>query len=366
MPAHYDPLAPTLAGVQNVNPTSSGTQFADDEVEDYEDDEGELGHNPPPHDFQLGSNWHDPNQGWYYQPPQYYLSPDPVVQSAFDQEHYAAQLANYYQLLAEQKAAHAEQENEQLRQTLRQQSVLQNQSQLSAPTQSSMPTAAAMLAGPLGSQTAASAAPPILTTSHTTIPAAKLPEHTYLIYCLAADQVMLTHYVDPRVQQSDMSASTQLHTDLSQSMLDTKAHDAKQLHKLHIKTFDSASKAWSKWQQNFDMDMLSAEVQCTSWVTVVTQYHDDPAYKAYEHWTMWRIGCQTLTWDQLAKLFENQFQEKKLPVNAHLELCALTFTKGKDDFLMFAIDFLNLVNFSYQLLYPDQLDTIASTELHIN
>ncbi len=30
---------------------------------------------------------------------------------------------------------------------------------------------------------------------------------------------------------------------------------------------------------------------------------------------------------------------------------------------MFTIDFLNLVNFSYQELFPDQLDQIASMEL---
>ncbi|MCP4526400.1 MAG: hypothetical protein GY833_10870, partial [Aestuariibacter sp.] len=74
-------------------------------------------------------------------------------------------------------------------------------------------------------------------------------------------------------------------------------------------------------------------------------------------------GCQTITWSQLAQLFENQFQEKKEPFNTHLELRALTFTKGKDDFLMFAIDFMNLMNYSNQELNPDQLDCIASREL---
>ncbi len=88
------------------------------------------------------------------------------------------------------------------------------------------------------------------------------------------------------MQQSDMIASTQLCTDLPQSTLDIKAHDAKQLHKLRIKTFDSASKAWSKWQWNFEVDMLSAEVPCSSWVAVIARYLDDPAYKASEHWTM--------------------------------------------------------------------------------
>ncbi len=107
-----------------------------------------------------------------------------------------------------------------------------------------------------------------------------------------------------------MSASTQLCTDLSQLTLGIKAHNAKQLHKLHIKTFDSALKAWSKWQQNFEVDMLSAEVPRSSWVTIVGRYLDDAAYKAYEHWTTRHIGCQTITWSQLAQLFKNQFQER--------------------------------------------------------
>ncbi len=46
------------------------------------------------------------------------------MQSAFDQERYAAQLANYYQSIAEQDTACAQQENEQLHQTIWQQSVL--------------------------------------------------------------------------------------------------------------------------------------------------------------------------------------------------------------------------------------------------
>ncbi len=109
--------------------------------------------------------------------------------------------------------------------------------------------------------------------------------------------------------------------------------------------------------------MLSAQVPRESWVAIVARYLDDAAYKAYEHWTMRRIGCQTLTWDQLAKLFKNQFQENKLLVNAHLQLRALTFNKGKDDFFMFIIDFMDIVNFSNQELYPNQLDRIASREL---
>ncbi len=65
---NYDPLASTLASIQKENPAPSGTQFADDEVEDYGDDDGELGYTPPLHDFQPGSDWYDPNQGGYYQP----------------------------------------------------------------------------------------------------------------------------------------------------------------------------------------------------------------------------------------------------------------------------------------------------------
>ncbi len=71
-----------------MNPAPSGTPFADDDAGDYEDyegDEGELGYNPPPHDSQHGSDWHNPNLGGYYQPPQFYPLPDPEIQSVFDQ-----------------------------------------------------------------------------------------------------------------------------------------------------------------------------------------------------------------------------------------------------------------------------------------
>ncbi len=102
-------------------------------------------------------------------------------------ERYATQLTNYYQLIADQDAACTQQEVEWLRQTIQQHSTLQNQSQLSAPTQSSTPTATAMLAGQLGSQTAASAALPALALSDTTVPAVDLPEHHYSIYYPTSD-----------------------------------------------------------------------------------------------------------------------------------------------------------------------------------
>ncbi len=69
-------------------------------------------------------------------------------------------------------------------------------------------------------------------------------------------------------------------------MIEIKAHDARLLHKLHIRQFDSATKAWSKWQWNFEVDMLSTQVPHESWVAIVACYLDDAAYKVYEHWTM--------------------------------------------------------------------------------
>ncbi len=66
--------------------------------------------------------------------------------------------------------------------------------------------------------------------------------------------------------------------------------------------------------------MNSAGVPEDAWDAIVGRYLDNATYKAYEHWTTRRIGCQTITWSQLAQLFENQFQEKKEPFNAHLEL----------------------------------------------
>ncbi len=65
--------------------------------------------------------------------------------------------------------------------------------------------------------------------------------------------------------------------------------------------------------------MNSAGVPEDAWVAIMARYLDNAAYKAYEHWTMRRIGCQTISWQTLAQLFEKQVQEKKLPANAHLE-----------------------------------------------
>ncbi len=180
-------------------------QFANEEAEDYGDDEyRELGYNLPPCEFQPSSAWYDPNQGRYYLPPQNYPLPDPVIWNTFDQERYTARLANHYQSVTEQnakvaedKTAHAKQEIEWLHQTIQQQSTLQNQSQFSAPAQFSTPNANAMLAGQLGSQTAVSAAPPVLSQSAMTIPAADLPAGTYSIYCLLPNPATVTQCVDP-------------------------------------------------------------------------------------------------------------------------------------------------------------------------
>ncbi len=131
-----------------------------------------------------------------------------------------------------------------------------------------------------------SAVPPVLSQSTTTIPAAELPAGTYSVYCLPPDPATVTQYVDPRVQQMDITSSMQLRTDLPQSMLNVKASDTKLLHKMNIKQFNSATKAWSKWQRNFEVDMLSAGVPEDSWVAIVARYLDDAAYKAYKHWTM--------------------------------------------------------------------------------
>ncbi len=105
LPVQNDLLNPGLANVHNQNPALSSAHPADNEVEDYGDDDyGAQSYNPLLRKSQLGSGWHDPNQNGYYQPQHNYLSPDPAVQHAFDQERYAARLANYYQMVAEQNA----------------------------------------------------------------------------------------------------------------------------------------------------------------------------------------------------------------------------------------------------------------------
>ncbi len=56
LPAQSDLLGPSLASIQNVNPTLSGAPHANDEAGDYEGDEGEQGYHPPPCDYQHGSD----------------------------------------------------------------------------------------------------------------------------------------------------------------------------------------------------------------------------------------------------------------------------------------------------------------------
>ncbi len=160
-----------------------------------------------------------------------------------------------------------------------------DQSQISTPAQASTPNVDAMLAGTQATQIAMSAAPPVLLPMVTTIPAAALPAGTYSVYCPPPDPATVTQYVDPRVQQTDITSSTQLRTDLPQSTFKVKPSDAKLLHKMHIKQFESASKAWTKWRQNFEIDMNCAGVPEEVWVAIVALYLDDTAYKAYEHWT---------------------------------------------------------------------------------
>ncbi len=87
LPAQNDLLDPGLAGTPNQTPILSNTQLADNEA----GDNGRVqSHDPLPCESQSGSGWYNPNWNGYYQPMQTYPLPDPVVQHAFDQEHYAA------------------------------------------------------------------------------------------------------------------------------------------------------------------------------------------------------------------------------------------------------------------------------------
>ncbi len=85
LPVQNDLLNPGLANVHNQNPALFSACPANNEAEDY----GAQGYNPPLHESQLGSGWHDPNQNGYYQPQHNYPSTDPTVQHAFNQECYA-------------------------------------------------------------------------------------------------------------------------------------------------------------------------------------------------------------------------------------------------------------------------------------
>ncbi len=169
--------------MHNLNPALSTTQLVDNGAVNLNAGRV-LGHGPPPRESQSSNGWYNPNQNGSYLPTQTYQSPNPIVQHALAQEHYAAQLASHYQLVAErnakvaeEKATRAEQEIDRLHRVIRQQSTLQNPSSLVAPAQTSMLNVNAPLAGQLADQTAASAAPPVLSQTAMTTPAVDLPDY---------------------------------------------------------------------------------------------------------------------------------------------------------------------------------------------
>ncbi len=127
---------------------------------------------------------------------------------------------------------------------------------------------------------------------------------TYSIYCTKPDAEVAVQCDDPRLQHLNIISSTTVRTDLLHETLAIQACDASKLHKMHIPKFDSKIKQWTRWQRNFEVDMQNAGVPRLSWMVIISRYMDDPSYKAYEHWTMRKIGCQTISWDELAKLFE--------------------------------------------------------------
>ncbi len=94
-----------LAGVCSQNPALSNTQPVGNGAVDFGSNKRKVqGYDLSMHASQYKSRWNNPNQNGYYQPMQNYPSSDPVVQHAFNQEHYAAQMANHYQLVAKQNA----------------------------------------------------------------------------------------------------------------------------------------------------------------------------------------------------------------------------------------------------------------------
>ncbi len=100
-------MDPGLPGVYSQNTALSDTQPVDSGVVNLSESRAQ-GYDPPPRGSQFGSDWRNLNQDGYYQPMQIHSFSNLTLQHAFDQERYAAQLAEYYQSVAEQNAKAAE------------------------------------------------------------------------------------------------------------------------------------------------------------------------------------------------------------------------------------------------------------------
>ncbi len=95
--------------------------------------------------------------------------------------------------------------------------------------------------------------------------------------------------------------------------------------KVHIHQFAATTRKWNWWHYDFEVAMKGADIPRERWVAVLPSLLDDSSRDACKELTGPRRGNQTLSWTELADLFEACFQEKTDPNNVLLMLKALKF-----------------------------------------
>ncbi len=102
--------------------------------------------------------------------------------------------------------------------------------------------------------------------------------------------------------------------------------------KVRIQQFDATTCWWNRWRYDFEVAMKGAEIPQARWVAVLPSHLDNLSRDAYEEITMPRCGNQSISWSEVADLFEARFQEKINLNNALLMLRALKFDHNKEEF----------------------------------
>ncbi len=82
------------------------------------------------------------------------------------------------------------------------------------------------------------------------------------------------------------------------------------LRKVMVDKFDSCSLQWSRWKEQFELQMLANEVGEDYWVKVASFNLDEPSYRSYKHWSGKITGNQNIAWPEFSDLMERHYQKR--------------------------------------------------------
>ncbi len=119
-----------------------------------------------------------------------------------------------------------------------------------------------------------------------------------------------TTYDDQWIADPHMRTSTKVRMNIPQADKHLPQKVDEKLCKVQIEKFDASKMQWTRWQEQFELQMLANDVPEDSWVKLVSFHLDDRAYKAYKQWTSKVTGNQLITWNELATLMEHHFQKE--------------------------------------------------------